>query len=130
MKTKTLSILAACFAAALGVQAQDQFTNGLVAYYPFDGNANDASGNGNNASPAGNYFYTNGLSGGALRIIGDFSQYYSGGGYVMLPAFGTNMNSGYSVSLWVKDEVIGEEPVGAEAYINFHWRLIGLTVDV
>lgn len=29
------------------IQAQDPFTNGLVAYYPFNGNANDASGNGN-----------------------------------------------------------------------------------
>ena len=28
--------------------AQDFITNGLVAYYPFNGNANDASGNGNN----------------------------------------------------------------------------------
>jgi hypothetical protein len=29
------------------------FTNSLVAYYPFDGNANDASGNGNNGTPFG-----------------------------------------------------------------------------
>src|SRR5260370_6049481 len=29
------------------VHAQNPFTNGLVAYYPFNGNANDASGNGN-----------------------------------------------------------------------------------
>ena len=28
--------------------SQSYLTNGLVAYYPFDGNANDASGNGNN----------------------------------------------------------------------------------
>jgi len=34
-------------------QAQDPFTNGLVAYYPFNGNANDASGNGNNGSFSG-----------------------------------------------------------------------------
>jgi len=30
------------------VQAQSFLTNGLVAYYPFNGNGNDASGNGNN----------------------------------------------------------------------------------
>src|SRR3989442_470274 len=35
------------------VQAQDPFTNGLVAYYPFNGNANDLSGHGNNGSVAG-----------------------------------------------------------------------------
>ncbi len=33
------------------VQAQSFLTNGLVAYYPFNGNANDASGNGNNGTP-------------------------------------------------------------------------------
>jgi hypothetical protein len=35
------------FAAFLSqIQAQSFLTNGLVAYFPFDGNANDASGNG------------------------------------------------------------------------------------
>jgi hypothetical protein len=33
--------------------AQDFITNGLVAYYPFNGNANDASGNGNNGIVSG-----------------------------------------------------------------------------
>jgi len=37
-------------ALLVSVQAQTQFTNGLVAYYPFNGNANDASGNGNNGT--------------------------------------------------------------------------------
>src|SRR5260370_24499664 len=37
-------------AAFVRVHAQDPFTNGLVAYYPFNGNANDASGNGNNGT--------------------------------------------------------------------------------
>jgi len=35
------------------VLAQDSFTNGLVAYYPFNGNANDASGNGNDGAIIG-----------------------------------------------------------------------------
>jgi hypothetical protein len=35
------------------VQAQSLLTNGLVAYYPFDGNANDASGNGNDGTVLG-----------------------------------------------------------------------------
>ena len=38
--------------AALHSYAQNEFTNGLVAYYPFNGNANDASGNGNNGIPS------------------------------------------------------------------------------
>ncbi|HZF02663.1 MAG TPA: hypothetical protein VE344_12310 [Methylomirabilota bacterium] len=35
------------------VEAQNSLTNGLVAYYPFTGNANDASGNGHNGTVYG-----------------------------------------------------------------------------
>ncbi len=38
---------------------QSILTNGLVVYYPFNGNANDASGNGNNASFIGTNFLFN-----------------------------------------------------------------------
>ncbi len=121
MKTRLLTLLAAAtLASAYAQTTPSNLTNGLVAFYPFEGNANDASGSGNNATPAGSFQYlANGLTGGAIRINGDFSQYYAGGGRVMLPTFGSNMNSGFSLSLWVKDEVIGVEPVGAECYINF-----------
>ncbi|NOS71676.1 MAG: LamG domain-containing protein [Verrucomicrobia bacterium] len=122
MKTmkQLFSILILTIGGLFQTQAQDEFTNGLVAYYPFNGNANDASGNGNNATPAGNYqFLTNGLSGGAIRIIGDNSQYYAGGGHVILPTFSSTLNSGFSLSLWVRDEVPGGGAVGNEAYITF-----------
>jgi hypothetical protein len=45
-----VAILAMILGLAVQVQAQSFLTNGLVAYYPFNGNANDASGNGNNLS--------------------------------------------------------------------------------
>ena len=50
-KTTRLAVLliAGIFIAVNGF-AQTFLTNGLVAYYPFNGNANDASGNGHNAS--------------------------------------------------------------------------------
>ena len=52
--TKTLfgifTVTAALMASA---QAQVPFTNNLAAYYPFDGSANDASGNGNNGTLSG-----------------------------------------------------------------------------
>ena len=45
----TLSgILTLTLALAIQVRAQTVPTNGLIAYYPLAGNANDASGNGNN----------------------------------------------------------------------------------
>src|SRR4051812_10700282 len=39
----------ALFLNPASAQAQDTLTNGLVAYYPFNGNASDESGNGNDA---------------------------------------------------------------------------------
>jgi hypothetical protein len=40
-------------------QSNINLTDGLVAYYPFSGNANDASGNANNGSIQGNVTLTN-----------------------------------------------------------------------
>src|SRR5450755_3411319 len=51
MKSHPLTLIAALLAVFLtSANAQTFLTNGLVAYYPFNGNANDASGNGNNAN--------------------------------------------------------------------------------
>ena len=49
MKKRFLSFLAITMMIATTIQAQIP-TNGLVAYYPFSGNANDSSGNGNNGT--------------------------------------------------------------------------------
>jgi Concanavalin A-like lectin/glucanases superfamily len=45
--TLSIALLAVLLTTAT---AQTFLTNGLVAYYPFNGNANDASGNGNNGT--------------------------------------------------------------------------------
>lgn len=108
------------FGVLFHVQAQDPLTNRLVAYYPLNGNGNDQSGNGNHSTPAGNYtFVTNGLSGGALQIIGDNSIYYSGGGHALLPTFSSSMNTGFTFSVWAKVQSIGGNPFPAEAIITF-----------
>ena len=44
----TGSLLIVGLGLAVNGYSQSFLTNGLVAYYPFNGNANDASGNGNN----------------------------------------------------------------------------------
>ena len=121
MKTTLFTILAVTALISASAQTTPQnLTNGLVAFYPFEGNGNDASGNGNNSTPAGSFQYlATGLTGGAIRINGDNSLFYAGGGHVLLPTFGSDINSDYSFSLWVKDEVIGGWPVGEEAYIAF-----------
>lgn len=43
---------------------------GLLAYYPFNGNANDASGNGNNGTPMNGAFFTTDYLGRANRAAG------------------------------------------------------------
>jgi hypothetical protein len=51
MKLRSLIVTIALLAIFLtDATAQTFLTNGLVAYYPFNGNANDASGNSNNAT--------------------------------------------------------------------------------
>lgn len=55
MKTlKRILGIAALTAVITTTSAQSWLTNGLVAYYPFNGNGNDESGNGNNGQLTGN----------------------------------------------------------------------------
>ena len=85
-------------AASLAVQAHGQSvpTNGLVAYYPFNGNANDASGNGNNGTIHGALNTTNrfGTTSSALSFNG--SNAYVDFGSPGLLAFPSN----FTVSAW------------------------------
>ena len=45
---RTIFLLIVGLGLAVNGYSQSFLTNGLVAYYPFNGNANDESGNGNN----------------------------------------------------------------------------------
>ena len=100
---------------AVNGHAQTYLTNGLVAFYPFNGNANDASGNGNNANVQGTYQF---LTNGSLHLIGDGSLFYSGGGYVALPNYG-NLNSGFTISIWVANETDHGNGIYSESYVYF-----------
>jgi len=55
---KTLALVAISSLLLVNGNAQSFLTNGLVAYYPFNGNANDASGNGNNGQLIGGCGYS------------------------------------------------------------------------
>jgi hypothetical protein len=75
-------------------------TNGLVAYYPFNGNANDASGNGHDGT-------NNGAALTADRSGNADSAYYFNGAesdYIGIPDHaGLNFGTGdFSVSFWIK----------------------------
>jgi hypothetical protein len=91
--------------------------NGLVAYYPFDGNANDNSGNGNHGVTTGNPYLT------ADRFGNPNSAYavsYSGDKVSIPYSESFNFPNNMTVSFWVKlgdnsgrpwgDLISGSEP--------------------
>lgn len=53
--------------------------DGLVAYYPFDGNANDESGHGNDGTEYGALTYSTGVVGQAVSFDGidDYVDFHS-----------------------------------------------------
>jgi hypothetical protein len=75
MKTTLVTLLIvtmACFVAGGTLQASFDPNNGLVAHYPFDGNASDMSGNGNHGTVNGASLGTDrhGISGKAYSFDG------------------------------------------------------------
>jgi hypothetical protein len=83
-----------------GLYAQVNLGNGLLAYYPFNGNTNDASGNGNNATNFGASLTTD--QGGNPN-----SAYYFDGGDYMSIAGNASLSLLPQVSLVAKIKVQG-----------------------
>lgn len=80
-----------------GVGASYTLNDGLVAYYPFNGNANDESGNGNHGTIY-NSTFVDGKSGSALEFSGDLTS------YVEVPhSDSLSPSSAVSISLWAKE---------------------------
>ncbi len=84
--------------AAASSQLSANLQQGLVAYYPFNGNANDESGNGENLQQngplLGEDFFGN--SNAAMNFNGNFPNYLcSSNGYLNL------VNTSLSVSAWI-----------------------------
>jgi hypothetical protein len=72
-------------------------TNGLVGYWPFSGNANDASGNGNNGTPGSGVNLT------TDRFNTNNSSYnFNGNGNISLLNLPTSGSQNFSISSWVK----------------------------
>jgi len=93
---KSIAYIVVLFLWCSGI-AQASLTDGLVAYYPFDGNAYDASGYGNNGIDVG-------VIPTSDRFGMDSSAYYfDGNGYIDVnnnPQI--NLNIHITVSAWVK----------------------------
>ena len=116
--TKALfGILTITMALAVQVQAQIFLTNGLVAYYPFNGNANDASGNGHNGTVYGATLTTD--------RFGNTNQAYLFGGtaYITVPLNSALFGTNFTASVWFNAYDINNswptllEEVGNTAFI-------------
>jgi len=81
-------------------------TNGLVGWWPFNGNANDESGNGNDAVLVNTSNFQNGYSNEGVFIEGENALYYSNGGYVEFPNIGTSFNNEFTFTYWVNLDTI------------------------
>lgn len=103
---KTLKIILATAAIAalfLNANAQSFITNGLVAYYPFNGNANDASGNGLNGT-------NNGATMTADRF-GNANAAFSFNGsssYISFATVPTSQTNNWTVSSWIKPAALSQ----------------------
>jgi hypothetical protein len=92
IKTSLLGIVAM---ASVNGYSQTFLTNGLVAYYPFSGNVNDASGNGNNGIVYGATLTTD-------RFGLTNSAYYFNGAsaYISVPLHGNVFSNDFTASVW------------------------------
>jgi hypothetical protein len=79
--------------------------DGLVAWWPFDRDANDLSGNNRHAKAMYEHSYVSGIIGKAIRVVGKPSSSPQGG-HVILPFLDWLENGSFSFSLWVKEEEI------------------------
>ena len=95
--TRTLALFIVGIGLAVNGHAQSFLTNGLVAYFPFNGNANDASGNGHNGTVSGATLTTN--------RFGQTNQAYLFGGtsaYITAPFSATVFSNDFTASVWFK----------------------------
>src|SRR2546426_1776683 len=84
------------FAASFSIRAQT-LTNGLVAFYPFNGNVNDASGNGNHGVANDVSFGTDRF--GMPNRAGSFAG--NANSNVKINSTSLNLLTDFTVSVWI-----------------------------
>ena len=83
-------------------EATSTLSNGLIAHYKFDGNANDSSGNGNDGVEHGGVSYVDGVIGKAGRFDG-IDDYIS-----LNKKFIVGQKS-FTFSIWIKPELFDSQ---------------------
>lgn len=93
---RTVSSAGLCLICA--ALARADINQGLLFYYPFDGNAEDYSGSNNDGVPSGGVSYRAGVSGQAVHFDGQ------SGSIIQLPQPFNPGTQDYSISLWLRRE--------------------------
>jgi hypothetical protein len=93
------TLLTAIITASILTVHADTLTNGLTAFYPFDGSGIDASGNGRNLT-IGNCAFTNGVKSSGLYYSVPAARSYAY--YKGTPQTTTN----FTYSVWINREVL------------------------
>lgn len=115
--TCMVSLLTLLLGLAINGYSQSFLTNGLVAYYPFNGNANDESGNGNDGTLNGAITFDDGVVGRSVHLDG-------GNAYIEVnTSLGNFGQSDFTISAWVRTlsggGLIGKRPIcGCAAMID------------
>lgn len=89
----------------------NELNNGLVAYYPLNGNANDASGNGHDGVGSGGLNYVEGIEGQAIAFDGVDD-------IVNIAHDSQFNNSEITIAAWIKTDATNAEPEGN------HWTYL------
>jgi hypothetical protein len=95
--SKFFPVAGAVMLFTLSTHAQSFLTNGLVAYYPFNGNANDASGNGNDGTVQGATLTTDRF--GETNSAYQFDNF--SGGITIPDTILSPTVDGFTFSVWV-----------------------------
>jgi hypothetical protein len=98
LKIFTFAVVAILITPLTG---QCQLNRGLIAWYPFNGNANDASGNGRNGALGNSPSFVAGPVSGneAVQLVGQ-DAFGTSGQYVAIPSIDFSSMRSFTISLW------------------------------
>jgi hypothetical protein len=106
-------------------ESVDPGTEGLVAYYPLDGDVSDGSGNGNDGTIMGNPGFVDGVAGQAMDLDGDGDYVDCGDN----PLFGMQETNQITVATWVSIRSIPAAWAGIVAKGEHAWRMSNVNLD-
>src|ERR1039458_4334352 len=119
---RSLLLVIAGIALAVNGYSQSFLTNGLVAYYPFNGNANDASGNGFNGTVDGAVLTTNRFG------VPEGAYYFDGvSAYITTPVRSSEFTNDFTASAWFNafDITNGGPSLLYEQNTSFFLQVVG-----